>query len=241
MNKRILLIANDKDLYKYIRFICNQKGYELDFRYSDFLFKREDVIAHDLIVLGLKLSSSSPLDWNRIRSYTQAPVLLVTDSFKADDMVIALSWGVDEYVKKPWKEEELRSRIEYLLHERRHQSMKEMVNLLPEIRIGSMTISTAAREVTVGKHPMECTPREFALLYYFASHCGAMLTRKQLLEDVWGKTYSGSMRTVDTHVKELRRKLEALNFKNAGIITVWGKGYKFNVNNHNGGIEGETT
>jgi DNA-binding response OmpR family regulator len=135
------------------------------------------------------------------------------------DKIIGLEVGADDYLTKPFNPRELVARVKSVLRrstpERRERENEVMVH-------GDLQIDAGRREVHVGEEEIQLAPKEFDLLWELLDHRGLVLTRDQLLERVWGYTFAGDTRTVDVHVRQLRRKLGDAS----PIVTVWGVGYK---------------
>jgi DNA-binding response OmpR family regulator len=135
------------------------------------------------------------------------------------DKIIGLEVGADDYMTKPFNPRELVARVKSIL--RRSSSESRMVES-EVIRHGNLSVDAGRREARVGDEEIQLAPKEFDLLWELLDHKGLVLTRDQLLERVWGYTFAGDTRTVDVHVRQLRRKLGDA----APIVTVWGIGYK---------------
>ena len=135
------------------------------------------------------------------------------------DKIIGLEVGADDYLTKPFNPRELVARVKSILRratpERRERESET-------IEHGDLHIDAGRREVNVGDEEIQLAPKEFDLLWELLDHRGLVLTRDQLLERVWGYTFAGDTRTVDVHVRQLRRKLGDAS----PIVTVWGVGYK---------------
>jgi DNA-binding response OmpR family regulator len=135
------------------------------------------------------------------------------------DKIIGLEVGADDYMTKPFNPRELVARVKSILRraapERRRAESEELTH-------GELTINAGKREVHVGEEEIRLAPKEFDLLWELLDHRGIVLTRDQLLERVWGYTFAGDTRTVDVHVRQIRRKLGDAS----PIVTVWGVGYK---------------
>jgi two-component system, OmpR family, alkaline phosphatase synthesis response regulator PhoP len=135
------------------------------------------------------------------------------------DKIIGLEVGADDYLTKPFNPRELVARVKSILRraapERRERESET-------IEHGDLRIDAGRREVKVGDEEIQLAPKEFDLLWELLDHRGLVLTRDQLLERVWGYTFAGDTRTVDVHVRQLRRKLGDAS----PIVTVWGVGYK---------------
>ena len=135
------------------------------------------------------------------------------------DKIIGLEVGADDYLTKPFNPRELVARIKSILR----RAAPERRDLQTEvITHGDLRVDAGRREATVNGEEVQLAPKEFDLLWELLDHRGLVLTRDQLLERVWGYTFAGDTRTVDVHVRQLRRKLGDAS----PIVTVWGVGYK---------------
>ena len=178
--------------------------------------------AHEpsLIVLDLMLPDIDGIEvCKRIRQRSDVPILMLTARDEDVDKIIGLEVGADDYLTKPFNPRELVARVKSVLRratpDRRERENEVMVH-------GDLTIDAGRREVHVGEEEIQLAPKEFDLLWELLDHRGLVLTRDQLLERVWGYTFAGDTRTVDVHVRQLRRKLGEAS----PIVTVWGVGYK---------------
>jgi two-component system alkaline phosphatase synthesis response regulator PhoP len=173
-----------------------------------------------LIVLDLMLPDIDGIEvCRRIRKSSDVPILMLTARDEDVDKIIGLEVGADDYLTKPFNPRELVARVKSILRraapERRQIESKQL-------RHGALLIDAGRREVRVGEQEIQLAPKEFDLLWELLDHRGLVLTRDQLLERVWGYTFAGDTRTVDVHVRQLRRKLGDAS----PIVTVWGVGYK---------------
>jgi DNA-binding response OmpR family regulator len=173
-----------------------------------------------LVVLDLMLPDIDGVEvCRRIRAQSALPILMLTARDEDVDKIIGLEVGADDYLTKPFNPRELVARVKAIL--RRSQSERgerESATL----QHGDLRIDAGRREVKVGDEEIQLAPKEFDLLWELLDHKGLVLTRDQLLERVWGYTFAGDTRTVDVHVRQLRRKLGDAS----PIVTVWGVGYK---------------
>jgi DNA-binding response OmpR family regulator len=173
-----------------------------------------------LIVLDLMLPDIDGIEvCRRIRKSSDVPILMLTARDEDVDKIIGLEVGADDYLTKPFNPRELVARVKSILRraapERRQLESKIL-------RHGDLTVDAGRREVRVVDEEIQLAPKEFDLLWELLDHRGLVLTRDQLLERVWGYTFAGDTRTVDVHVRQLRRKLGDAS----PIVTVWGVGYK---------------
>jgi DNA-binding response OmpR family regulator len=155
----------------------------------------------------------------RIRQLGDLPVLMLTARDEDVDKIIGLEVGADDYMTKPFNPRELVARVRAIL--RRATTTRERPES-PVIEHGDLRVDAGRREAKVGDEEIQLAPKEFDLLWELLDHRGLVLTRDQLLERVWGYTFAGDTRTVDVHVRQLRRKLGDAS----PIVTVWGVGYK---------------
>jgi len=173
-----------------------------------------------LIVLDLNLPDMDGIEiCRRIRKSSDVPILMLTARDEDVDKIIGLEVGADDYLTKPFNPRELVARIKSILR----RSSPERRELETEvIQHGDLRVDAGRREATVSGEEVQLAPKEFDLLWELLDHRGLVLTRDQLLERVWGYTFAGDTRTVDVHVRQLRRKLGDAS----PIVTVWGVGYK---------------
>ena len=173
-----------------------------------------------LIVLDLMLPDIDGIEvCRRIRKSSDVPILMLTARDEDVDKIIGLEVGADDYLTKPFNPRELVARVKSILR-RAAPSRDERESA--QLRHGDLVIDAGRREVHVGDEEIQLAPKEFDLLWELLDHRGLVLTRDQLLERVWGYTFAGDTRTVDVHVRQLRRKLGEAS----PIVTVWGVGYK---------------
>jgi two-component system, OmpR family, alkaline phosphatase synthesis response regulator PhoP len=173
-----------------------------------------------LIVLDLNLPDGDGVELcRRIRKSSDVPILMLTARDEDVDKIIGLEVGADDYMTKPFNPRELVARVKSVF---RRTSPERRKTESAELRHGDLVINAGKREVYVGDEEIRLAPKEFDLLWELLDHRGIVLTRDQLLERVWGYTFAGDTRTVDVHVRQIRRKLGDAS----PIVTVWGVGYK---------------
>jgi DNA-binding response OmpR family regulator len=148
------------------------------------------------------------------------------------DKVVGLEVGADDYLTKPFSMRELLARVKAQLRRVRlfreeYAAEEESETQANVVRSGNLTISLGRREVRMNGELLTLKPKEYELLTYFVQHSGRVLSRDQLLQEVWGWDYSGGSRTVDVHVRWLREKIESDPANPTRIITVRGAGYRF--------------
>jgi DNA-binding response OmpR family regulator len=179
-----------------------------------------------LIILDLNLPDIDGVEiCRRIRKGSDVPILMLTARDEDVDKIIGLEVGADDYLTKPFNPRELVARVKSVL---RRSTADRRIEQGDELRHGELVINAGRREVLVGDDEIQLAPKEFDLLWELLDHRGIVLTRDQLLERVWGYTFAGDTRTVDVHVRQIRRKLEDAS----PIVTVWGVGYKVSADRH---------
>ena len=185
----------------------------------------------DLVLLDIMMPKASGYDVCReLRARgTRVPVLFLTAKGEEVDKVVGLKLGADDYVTKPFGVHELLARVEALLRRTRTNGSPESAadSLPPVFKLGTATIDRRKFTSTVAERSTPLTARELKLAEVFAAHVGEVLTRDALLNSVWGVDYFGTTRTLDQHVAQLRKKIEAESDASSPIVTVHGVGYRY--------------
>ena len=182
----------------------------------------------DLVVLDLMLPGLDGMDACRIiRRQSDVPILMLTAKTEETDKVVGLELGADDYVSKPFSMRELMARIAALL--RRAGASSGAGSSMPagRLRSGDLEVDVSRHVATLAGEVIELTPREFDLLSLFLVNRGRALSRDQILDSIWGRDYVGDSRTVDVHVRWLRKKIEPAPGNPKRIVTVRGLGYRF--------------
>ncbi len=159
-----------------------------------------------------------------IRSLSNVPIIMLTARGEEYDKLFGFELGVDDYIVKPFSPKELLARMKAILS--RASAVLETQEKPNQMQIKKLTINFDARNVHIGNEQINLTPKEYDLLHFFVKNQGKVFSREQLLNLVWGYEFLGDVRTVDTHVKMLR---ESLRDYRKWIVTAWGIGYKFEV------------
>ena len=217
----ILVVEDEASIASFVSLYLKNAGYEV--RTAE---NGTDALAAvqarepSLIILDLMLPDLDGIEvCRRISQRSDVPILMLTARDEDVDKIIGLEVGADDYMTKPFNPRELVARVKSILRrvtpERREAQGERIVH-------GDLVIDAGRREVMVKGVEVQLAPKEFELLWELLDHRGLVLTRDQLLERVWGYTFAGDTRTVDVHVRQVRRKLGEA----APIVTVWGVGYK---------------
>jgi two-component system alkaline phosphatase synthesis response regulator PhoP len=177
----------------------------------------------DLVVLDLNLPEMDGLDVCRaLRRESDVPIIMLTARVDETDRLIGLELGADDYITKPFSPRELVARVRAVL-----RRVRGGVHTPGLVRAGDLEIDLQGHRVTCAGEPLDLTRSEFNLLVLLAQHPGQTFTRAQLIERLHGVAYDGYDRSVDAHVKNLRRKLEPDPSEPRYVLTVYGVGYKF--------------
>ena len=219
----ILLVEDEENLRKLIKAYLSKEGAEIleapDGKIALDLFESNNI---DLVILDIMLPEYD--GWSvckRIREKSDLPVLMLTARNDEDDKLFGFELGADDYMTKPFSLKELVARTKALLK----RSLKKE-QLKDAITLGSLKLERSSHKVFLEGKELELSPKEYDLLDYFIVNRNQALTREMILDGVWGYDYYGDLRTVDTHVKRLRQKLQSYG---DNITTVRGTGYRFEV------------
>lgn len=178
----------------------------------------------DLIILDLMMPNVSGMEVCReIRKESNVPIIMLTAKGEEIDRILGLELGADDYIVKPFSPREVVARIKAVLRRSGESDNTKSSSIL---RFEGLEINIDNYEVLVDDKPVACTPKEVEILYLLASNPGQVMDREQILSQVWGYDFFGDTRTVDTHIKRIRQKIDSDHHKYA-LITVYGVGYKF--------------
>lgn len=178
----------------------------------------------DLIILDLMMPKLSGTDVCReIRKTSSVPIIMLTAKGEEIDRILGLELGADDYIVKPFSPREVIARIKAVLRRINDSQTSSTPSIL---RFPGLEVSLDNYQVKVGGKQVPFTPKEVEILHLLASHPGQVMDRETILSKVWGYDYFGDTRTVDTHIKRIRQKIDQDN-PVYGLITVYGVGYKF--------------
>jgi DNA-binding response OmpR family regulator len=221
----LLFIEDDDAIRLALRLALEDEGYTVVEAVNGaeglLAFRRQEI---DLVLLDLRLPDLSGFDVCRaLRADSIVPIIMITAQTDTHDMVAGLEAGADDYVTKPVVPKELAARIRALL---RRVHLQEATATVKPARFGDIELRRDLGVVLKGGEEVSLTKTEYRLLTEFADHAGAVLSRDQLLERVWGYEYLGDSRLVDAHVRRLRLKVEDHADDPKLIVTVRGIGYR---------------
>jgi DNA-binding response OmpR family regulator len=222
MTRKILVVDDEQKIVDIVRAYLEKEGFRVVTAYDGEtalkVFRSEKP---DLIVLDLMLPKMSGHDVCRvIRKESDVPIIMLTARDELTDKIVGLELGADDYLTKPFEGRELTARVKAILRRSEPKSRSQSV------RAGNIDIDIERRLVTVSDRVIELTTTEFELLRLLASHPGRVFSRTELLDRLQGDAYEGYERTIDSHIKNLRRKIEPDPDQPIYIHTIYGAGYK---------------
>ncbi len=236
-NEQRLLLVDDEDrIRRLLKMYLEKEGYIIEEAADGHeAIEKALHINYDLIVLDLMMPGIDGIEvCKQIREKKATPIIMLTAKGEEVNRVQGFEVGTDDYIVKPFSPREVVLRVKALL---RRSSQATFIQ--PETSVKNLivfdhlTIDNDAHRVTADGKEVNLTPKEYELLCYLAKTPDKVYDREQLLREVWHYDFFGDLRTVDTHVKRLREKLNRVSSQAAKmIVTVWGVGYKFEVENN---------
>lgn len=227
----ILVVDDDPQIVRLVRSYLEQAGFHVEVAYDgDEAWRLIRQLHPDLVVLDLMLPGRDGLAITQAVRNDPATrdvaILMLTARVEDIDRILGLEMGADDYVTKPFNPREVTARVKAIL--RRSAPAAETKSSAPVLRVGDLTLDPDAHTVEKAGEPIPLTPSEFDILHLFMRNPGRAFTRTQLIEEGLGYEYAGLERTVDSHIKNLRRKLEENPRAPVLVETVFGVGYRLN-------------
>jgi DNA-binding response OmpR family regulator len=227
MPQTILIVDDEKRLVSLVESYLVQEGYRVATAYNGrealTVAERE---TPDLIILDIMMPEMNGYDFMRAhRAQRDTPIIMLTAKVEDDDKIIGLELGADDYVVKPFKPRELMARVRNVL-----RRVGKSAPTGKTLKASDLTLDRDSREVLVGERSIDLTPSEFDLLAALMTSPGRVFSRLDLLDVIQGVRYEGYERTIDTHIKNLRAKLEDDPRQPRHIETVYGVGYRLSKN-----------
>lgn len=227
--QKILIIDDDCNIAELIALYLNKECFDTRLVHDG--LEAVDTFADyrpDLILLDIMLPGKDGYQICReIRTISNVPIIMLSAKGETFDKVLGLELGADDYIIKPFDSKELVSRVKAVLRRFQTTQTVKKADDTRQITFPNLVIDLNDYTVTCCGKVLDMPPKELELLHFLASSPNRVFTREQLLDHIWGYDYIGDTRTVDVHIKRLRKKLP----ENAvwGLSTVWGVGYKFEV------------
>ena len=219
MNKRILVVDDEIAIVEFLEINLLKAGFLVEKAHSgQEAIEKAKKTAPDLILLDLMLPDVDGFDLCRtMRNITKSPIIIITAKGEDTDKIVGLETGADDYVVKPFNPREVVARIHAIFRRFPKNELSQK-----EIDLGRLKIDPEKRKVWLDAHIVDLSPREYDILITLSKHSGELVSRKDLLKEVWDNTAFVDFRNVDVYIKHLRNKLRL-----PGLIhTIWGHGYK---------------
>lgn len=221
----ILIIEDEESIRESLAFLLDREGFSVESADNGQLgIEKFESGAADLILLDLMLPEMSGTDICRhIRSKSNVPIIMLTAKDSEIDKVVGLELGADDYVTKPFSTPELIARIKAVLRGRSGSVPQDVEG----IKIGRVQLDDDRHEVRVGGKIVPMPLKEFELLQYLMENAGFVVSRSQIMDRIWGRTYVGDGKTLDVHIKRVREKIEEDPSHPKLLTTIRGLGYRF--------------
>ena len=226
---RVLVVDDEHAITEFVSYNLKREGYEVDVAHDGptalemALNDNFDLVILDVMLPGMKGFEVC----QRLRAQSNVPVLFLSARDTELDKVVGLEIGGDDYLAKPFGVKELNARIKALLRRASASSARDASDTQQIIEVAGITLDDAGHRAQSEKGEIALTPREYELLSCLMRNAGKVLSRDDLLQDAWGWEYLVETKTVDTHVKRLRDKLEDAGVDPNLVETVRGYGYRF--------------
>jgi two-component system response regulator ResD len=229
----ILVVDDEERIRRLLKMYLEREGYQTE-EADDGIEALEKAMNkdYDLILLDVMMPGKDGIEvCKELREFKATPIIMLTAKGEEVNRVQGFEVGTDDYIVKPFSPREVVLRVKALLRRSSQHSFLPTEATTKDILVfPHLTIDNDAHRVTADGREVGLTPKEYELLYFLAKTPDKVYDREQLLKEVWHYEFFGDLRTVDTHVKRLREKLNKVSEKAAKmIITVWGVGYKFEV------------
>lgn len=227
MDKKVLVVDDEKLIVKGIRFSLEQDGMEVDCAYDgEEALEAAKQNEYDVVLLDVMLPKLTGFEvCQQIREFSNMPIIMLTA--KGDDMdkILGLEYGADDYITKPFNILEVKARIKAIMRRSGRKSDSESRSKI--VTFGELKIDCESRRVYINNKEVNLTAKEFDLLELLIFNPNKVYSRENLLNTVWGYDYPGDVRTVDVHIRRLREKIEDNPSEPKYIHTKWGVGYFF--------------
>jgi DNA-binding response OmpR family regulator len=218
----VVIIEDDQRIRELVTRVLAGQGYEVDGA-GTALDGLQQIVqsAPDVVVLDMGLPDLDGAELLKmIRAVTDVPVIVATARSEDRDVIRTLDAGADDYLVKPFSVEQLEARLRAVLRRSAAESST------PQIIVGDLRIDPSSRVATLNGVPLQLSPKEFDLLAYLADRLGVVVSKRQLMAEVWRQPYGGSEKTVDVHISWLRKKLGETAASSRYLETVYGVGIK---------------
>lgn len=225
LNKTILVVDDEENVSGLLKLYLEAEGFIVEIAEDGIkAVELARKINPDLIILDIMLPFKDGLQVAKeLRKDMDTPIIMLSAKGDETDKILGLNLGGDDYVTKPFSPGEISARVKAILRRTKADTQENDI-----LKFSELIIDFSKYEINVSGDKIVSTPKEVELMWLLANNPGIVFTRERLLDKIWGYEYLGDSRTVDTHIKRLRRKIEK-NHDYTYLHTVWGVGYKFEV------------
>jgi two-component system response regulator ResD len=228
MSRQIVLIVDDDDkIREILSLYLNKEGFQVE-EAADGVeaIRKVDQVKPNVIILDIMMPILDGIEVCRqVRKFSRVPIIMLSARAEDEDRIMGLDLGADDYIVKPFNPREVIARVNAVLRRIPDTDFTDA----DQLHFPNLDINIADYTITTYGLPVPLTAKEMELLWCLASRPGRTFSREILLEKVWGYTYCGETRTIDTHIRRLRQKMQANETTPWDIKTVWGIGYRFEI------------
>ena len=229
-NEKILVVDDDTNICELLRLYLTKEGYQVTVANDgEEGLEKFNQVKPDMVLLDVMMPKLDGFEVCReLRRRSMVPIIMVTARGEDFERIMGLDIGADDYILKPFSAGEVMARVRAIL--RRVQPREaELQNLYS---VGNLVIDLDKYLVTIGGAEVTLTKKEVELLWTLAKNSSKVFSRENLLDSIWGYDYFGDSRTVDSHIKRLRAKVDKFEHEEWEIKTIWGVGYRFEEKEH---------
>ncbi len=219
---KILIADDEQKIREVVKLYLEKEGFSVE-EAKDGEDALDRIISSSYTLVLLDIMMPNVDGWTicrEIRKRSSIPIIMLSARSEEYDKLFGFELGIDDYITKPFSPKEMVARVKAVIRRYNPPASENGITL------DALIINPISRQVVLDNHEMVLTPKEFDLLYYLAQNPERVYSREQLLNIVWGYDFVGDLRTVDTHIKQLREKMGSYK---KYIYTVWGTGYKFKL------------
>ncbi len=230
--KKMLIADDNRQIIEILSEYARHDGYEpIAASDGEEALEKFERFQPDVLLLDVSMPKRDGFSvCRKIRETSQVPIIMVTARGEDFERIMGLDIGADDYIVKPFSPGEVMARVRAIMR-RLDRESKQPLNVITR---GSLRVFPETYEVSVSDQLIKVTKKEFEILWLLAENPSRVFTRDQLLDQVWGIDYFGDTRTVDSHVKRLRAKLDVLDHPDWSLSTVWGVGYRLQMESERG-------
>ncbi len=222
MTKKILLVDDELGIISILKNYFRIEGYQVYTAINGTEALKKASVNPDIILLDINMPEIDGLTvCERIREQISCPILFLTARIETNDKIKGFSVGADDYIVKPFSPNEVMARVKAIMRRIDKEEKSDLV------KYDNLEVNLKIYTALIDNNNVDLTKKEFEILWTLISNKNMVFSREKLLDAVWGYDYYGDSRTVDSHIKRLRFKLEKFGDQNWGIKTIWGVGYKF--------------